>query len=63
MPKKGHLRLYVGVLEWWLEYKLRWALEEATSPMFAKLERAFVNGRDPSLSTIRGHLYHVAGVD
>lgn len=63
VPKKERLRLYVGVLKYWGQNEPRRASEVPTSPVFVYLGREFVDGREPSSSTIRGHLYRVACVD
>lgn len=57
---KDHSRLYATVTEWLHNYKLFRALEVPMSPMIAYLKREFVGGREPSSSTIRGHMYRVA---
>lgn len=53
MPTKDCLRLYVAVPEYWCDYKQSHGLEVPMSPIYAYLERNFVEGHIPGLSTSR----------
>lgn len=62
-PEEKRSNLYVGVPEWWGVFKPCQTLGVPTSPMFAHLRLEFVDGRQQSSSTIRGHLYRAACLD
>lgn len=62
-PKGECLGLYVGVSEWWGNYKLCRALGVQMSPIFSYLGIEFVDGREPTLSMIRRHRYCEACVN